>query len=101
MNLLDCQDAPSRPPLHIALILLAGCPSPEQQAADIFTEAQLFVDEGEYGKTIACYGLPDTLSGDTRSIPTRIQISMQALYLATWKLSPARRADGILVLLSR
>ncbi len=43
--------------LPIALVLLAGCPTPEQQAADVFTEAQLFHNEGDLDKAIAGYDL--------------------------------------------
>ena len=42
---------------RLALILLTGCPSTEQQAADIFTEAQLFTEEGDFGQAIKCYDL--------------------------------------------
>ena len=43
--------------LPIVLVLLAGCPTPEEQAVDVFTEAQLFHDEGNLEKAIAGYGL--------------------------------------------
>ena len=44
--------------LPIALILFAGCsPFAEEQAADVFTEARLFHDEGDLDKAIACYTL--------------------------------------------
>ena len=43
--------------LPIALILLAGCPSSEEQVADVFTQARLFHDEGDLDKAIAGYTL--------------------------------------------
>ena len=43
--------------LPTVLILFAGCPTPEEQAADVFTQAQLFHDEGDLDKVIACYSL--------------------------------------------
>ena len=46
-----------RSTLPIALILLAGCPGPEEQSVDAFAEAQLFHDEGNLEKAIAGYGL--------------------------------------------
>lgn len=59
--------------LLIALILFAGCsPSAEQQAADVFTEALLYHEEGDLEKAIACYGLalelePRTGEGESAS----------------------------------
>lgn len=38
--------------LPVALILLTGCPSTEEQAADVFTEALLFAEEGNYSTAI-------------------------------------------------
>lgn len=46
------------------LILFAGCPTPKEQAADVFTEAQRFHDAGDLDKAIGVaitHGCPEAL----------------------------------------
>ena len=50
--------------LPIALILLAGCPSPREQAIDAFTRAQLYRDDGDLDKAILMLVISTAVSAE-------------------------------------
>lgn len=88
--------------LPIALLLLADCaPAAEKQAADVFTEAQLFHEEGDLEKAMACYNLIivlDLRTGGCRASANTI--NLRALKIAVGTLrsdSVNSRLTGLLV----